>query len=209
MLYLSKRFQLASLLPLSLCVILGCSSGPPALSPPDLDPQSAADEAMALYDKNGDTNLSGDELLACPGLLKAKSAYDTNSDDAISRDEIAARLQQFVDRDTALTGMLATVTLDGKPLEGATVKLIPEPYLGDAIKPASGKTQKRGAGRISIAAEDLPANQKEIRGIHFGTYRVEITHPQIEVPSQFNSATTLGFETQPGNSSYRFDLKSK
>jgi hypothetical protein len=189
--------------------IIGCSGGPPALQPPELDPQGAASEAISLYDKNGDGVLSAEELKACPGLLVALKTYDKDEDGVISRDEIVARLRIFVDRKTALTGLVATVLLDNRPMVGATIRFVPEPYLGDGIKPAQGNAKKRGAAIMAVAPEDLPENQKKIRGLHYGTYRVEITHPEIEVPSKYNATTTLGFETQPGNPSVTFNLKSR
>lgn len=197
---------------LAICALVtagvGCSGGPPALRPPALDPESAAEEAIALYDKDGDAALSTSELQSCPGLWVALKAYDQDNDNKISLAEIENRLQLFVDRETALTGLVATVTLDKQALVGAEVKFIPEPYLGKGIKPARATTQKRGAGMLAIDPADLPKNQQKIRGIHYGTYRVEITHPERDIPRKYNAETTLGYETQPGNPSVAFHLSS-
>ncbi len=199
----------ATLLAMLYAICLGCSSGPPALRPPELDAQEAADKAIELYDGNGDGILSKDELKASPGLLAAMETYDTDGDKSISREEVAQRLQKFVDREAALTGLIATVRMDGKPIVGAKVSLIPEEFLGEGIKPASGTSQKRGACRVAIANEDLPEAQKGMRGIHYGTYRVEITHPDHDIPAKFNTETTLGYDTKPGSSSATFNVSSR
>lgn len=201
--------RLTSLMLVLCCTIAGCSSGPPPLRPPELDAEASADKAMELYDENGDGNLSTTELQACPGLLASIKAHDLDGDKLISREEIAGRLQKFVDREAALTGLIATVRLDGRPIVGAKVSFIPESYLGEGIKPASGTSQKRGACRIAIAPEDLPAAQQGMRGIHYGTYRVEITHPDYDIPAKFNTETTLGYDTKPGSSSVTFNVTSR
>ena len=86
---------------------------------------------------------------------------------------------------------------------------MPEPYLGEEIKQAAGTTGKSGAASIAVPDEELPKNQKGIRGVHSGTFRVEITHPEISIPAKYNTETTLGFETNPGNPYVTFDLKSR
>ena len=198
---------------LASCIVLfgliGCSSGPSALKPPGLDPEYAAEQAIAQYDKDGDGALSLQELEACPGLLAAIEVYDQDGDEKISQEEIAKRLEIFVREGVTLARLAARVRLDNKPLGGATVKFIPESYLGDEIKTAIGTTRKGGSASMAVPDEDLPENQKGIRGIHPGTYRVEITHPEIDVPAKFNTNTTLGYETTPGNPYATFELQSR
>jgi hypothetical protein len=190
-------------------LLVGCGSGPPKLHPPDLDPDAAAQQAMALYDKDSDGNLSAEELQACPGILVSLKNYDADEDGQVSQAEIAGRLQKFVERRVALARLSVTVRLDKRPLAGATVRFVPEPYLGDDIKAATGITRQRGSATMAVDANDLPENQKNIRGIHYGTYRVEITHPEVDVPAKFNTATTLGYETTPGNPYATFDLRTR
>ena len=164
---------------------------------------------MDLYDTDGDRKLSATELEASPGLSASLATYDTDGDGMISEAEIAARLQQFVDTNVALNRLSAEVTLDGRPLGDAEVRFVPEVYLGEQIRPASGKTRKGGTASMAVADEDLPENQKGIRGIHAGTFRVEITHPEREIPAEYNTQTTLGYETTPGNPYAEFHLKSR
>ena len=164
---------------------------------------------MALYDKDGDQKLSESELQASPGLLMSINTYDTDGDQVISQEEITTRLQKFVEYGVALLRLSASVTLDGRPLGGATIRLVPEPYLGDELKAAIGTTRSKGSASMAVPDEDLPENQKGIRGIHAGTYRVEITHPEKTIPAKYNTETTLGYEATPGNPYATFNLKSR
>lgn len=189
-------------------LLAGCSGGPAPLELPDLDPAAAAEAAMDLYDNDGDKKLSSKELAACPGLLASIQAYDLDSDESISQEEIATRLEKLMEQAAVLSRLTVTLTLNKKPLPDATIRFVPEPYLGEAIKPATGKTLKRGVASMAVADEELPEEQKGIRGIHPGTYRVEITHPSVEIPAKYNTESTLGYETTPGNPYASFDLKS-
>jgi len=190
-------------------MIFGCSGGPPALTPPDLRPAASAEEAIALYDNDGSGDLSVDELQDCPGMLAALKTYDLDGDKKISRDEIKTRLQRFADSRVALIQLVAVVRLGNRPLVGATVRFVPEPYFGSAIKPASGKTGRSGGAMMDVDDSDLPSNQAGLVGIQFATYRVEITHPEITIPPKYNTNTTLGYDTQPGDPGVRFDLKAR
>jgi len=192
----------------ALGIMAGCSSGPPALRAPYLDPDSAAEDAIELYDKDGDELLSLAELEACPGILASISAYDKNGDQQVSAEEISQRLQRFVDSKVAVGRLIVSVLLDQSPLEGATVRFIPENYLGDEIKPAEGQTNGSGTAAMGVAKEELPESQKELVGVHFGTYRVEITHPSVSIPAKYNTETTLGFEPAPASIRAKFELSS-
>jgi len=187
----------------------GCSGGPPPLTPPDIDPAAAADMAFELYDTNGDGLLDGEELEACPAIVGSLSTYDTDSDSVISRDELANRLQRFVKSRAALYRLSVAVFLDKKPLSGATVRFVPEPYFEDRIKPATGVTGRTGTAQMAVADEDLPENQRNIRAVQCGTYRVEITHPDIDLPPRYNTETTLGYESVISDPSVEFQLKSR
>jgi len=205
----TSQFARAISLALLGVLVAGCSSGPSALRPPELDPAAAAEEALSMYDTNQDGKLDSEELKSCPGLLAAIKSYDVDNDGMISQEEIAARLAKFVERGIALSRLSATVKLDKRPLAEATIRLVPEPYLGEEIMVATGTTRGRGSASMAVPDADLPENQKGIRGIHGGTYRVEITHPSVEIPEKYNTQTTLGYETTPGNPYVTFELRSR
>ncbi len=200
------RFGLATLL-LVFVAMAGCGD-PSALRPPDVDPAAAAAAAMEQYDTNGDGLLSAGELESCPGLAKMIKAYDSDTDGSISEAELASRIQQFVSSGAALVPMSVNVLLNKRPLSGATVRFVPESYYGGAIKAAVGTTASSGAARMAVPAEDLPENQQNLKAIQFGTYRVEITHPQVKLPAKYNTETTLGFETVLGQPNAEFRLQS-
>jgi hypothetical protein len=202
------------MLPRVVCLVLittiyGCSGGPPALTPPDLRPASAADQAIALYDRDGSGDLSVDELQACPGMLSALKTYDLDGDGNISMDEITARLELFAKSRVALTQLVAVVRLGNRPLAGATILFVPEPYLGSAIKSATGKTGRSGGAMMDVDDSELPSNQAGLVGVQLATYRVEITHPEITIPAKYNTNTTLGYDSQPGKPSVIFNLETR
>jgi hypothetical protein len=175
--------------------ILGCSGLPGRIAAPAVDADDAAQQALTLYDGNNDGQLNDEELKASPPLLNAKSAYDTNGDGFLSRKELVAGIGSWTGRNVGALALPIAVSLDGKPLQGAKVKLIPAPFLSEAIIPASGVTDESGLGSVGIASENLPANfPANLPVIQPGLYLVEITHPTILIPDAYNKATTLGLE---------------
>ena len=86
------------------------------------------------------------------------------------------------------------VTLDGRPSSNATVKFIPERFLGTTVLPATGTTFAGGRASMAIATANLSENLRSIRGVHQGIYKVEVTHPRKKIGSRYNSQTRLGQE---------------
>jgi hypothetical protein len=170
---------------------------------PNVNAQSAAAEAIRLYDKDADGQLNDSELAACPAINSAK--YDTNKDGRVSGDEIAQRLQQIYAAGIGVMEVHCSVARGGRPLEGATVRFVPEPFLGDAILPASGTTDSRGATTPSVSGDQLPGNLRNVSVMQAGLYRVEIEHPSLTAANK----KPLGFEVDPtsreGNAA-RFNL---
>ncbi len=179
-------------------VVMGCSGGPSRVGAVDVDPSSAAAEAMSMYDKNGDNTLDDGELLAVPGILMAKKHYDKDGNGQVSAEEIEARLEQWGEQGLGFRPLTIMIAIDGKPLGDTEVKLIPEPYLGDAVKPATGKTISDGTVSVSVEPEDLPdalkARKKNFYGVTGGTFKIELTSAKQELPAKFNTETTLGVE---------------
>lgn len=178
-------------------LVCGCDSAPPEFTPPKLDPAAASAACLAEYDANKDGLLDKMELTKAPGIASQIALYDANSDGKVSKDELTARLTKFVADATAITTVSFQVMLDGKPLEGAAVRLVPEKYLGEAFKPATGTTDAQGFVSPEIAAADLNKDEQGLRGVHVATYRIEVTHPTIAMPAKFNTATEYGLEVAP------------
>ena len=95
------------------------------------------------------------------------------------------------------------VMLDGKPLSGAVVEFVPEPFLGDQVKPASGTVNQFGDVAPTVSDADKP-DPKLPGGVHFGLFTVKISKPsgaKETVPARYNANSTLGLEVsydEPG-----------
>lgn len=192
------RAVLTALLALVLAVLpwtAGCSTSPAAVAAPPITPQEAGRLALAEYDANGDGFLDARELARCPALAHALKDLDKNGDKRISAEEIADRLAEFQASGVGLLGLPCRVQLDERPLEGATVTLRPETFMGGAIKPASGVSDVRGQVILKIADQSVP-------GTRWGYFRIEVSKKDASgkelLPSRYNSATTLGQEVRPG-----------
>ena len=110
---------------------------------------------------------------------------------------------------TSLAEMTCRVTLNGRPLTGATVRLRPIEMLGDTLPSAEGITDQQGSVRPSIDAV-LPEDFRETSLVYTGLYRVEITHPRTQLASRYNTATELGCMVDPaarGGISAKFNLE--
>src|SRR5262249_6931088 len=136
--------------------------------------------------------LDAKELEACPGLLSGLKRADKDGDGRLTADEIAERLTLFQQQ-----GMLADVsvevTLDNKPLVGATVTLVPEKFMGPSIKSASTVTDEMGTGYFKTEGTDFVQ-------VAFGYYSVQVSKNvggKEIVPAKYNTKTTLGQEIAP------------
>jgi hypothetical protein len=180
---------LAACLPLSAA---GCFGG--RVAPPRLSPEEAGKQALAAYDANGDGVLDEQELERCPALKSCLPAADTDGDGRLSAREIAARVAAYQDSKIGLEAFTCRLTLDGRPLDGATVTFVPESFLGPDVKKASGVSDSQGWVRLQTEGADLP-------GVACGLYRVEVSKKaaggQETVPARYNAQTVLGVEVAP------------
>jgi hypothetical protein len=172
---------------------------------PKVDPQAAAAAALEAYDKDADRKLNESELAACPAIQRARAHYDKDSDRMVSEEEIAKHLEEVLASGAGLLEVKCTVTRGGLPLPGATVRFVPEPFLGDAVQPAVGTTDPSGIASLSLAPEQLPENLRSAQLMQVGIYKVEIEHPSLPA----NAQRPLGFEVDPTlreGSAVRFNL---
>jgi hypothetical protein len=187
---LSRR--LSNILVLSV-LFAGCNFRGTKIDVPVWDPVAAADRAMKEYDSNGDKKLSRDELTKCAGLAAAREKFDGDGDGSISADELTSKLQEIRQQESDLVEVTCTVSRGNQPVEGAKVEFVPESFMGEACKPASGITGRDGVTSPTIADEDMPAAYRgRIHGTHCGVYRVVVTHPSINIPAKYNKQTQLG-----------------
>jgi len=148
-------------------------------------------------------------LNKCPGLKCALAQVNTSGGDNVDAEMIAARIKEWQRTRLGRMSLGCTVLRNGKPLEGATVKFVPEKFLGPNMKVATGKTNGDGVARPSIALDRN--NVRDLPGVPRDSTVSEITKDGETIPAKYNSETTLGQEValdavgiQEG---IRFDLK--
>jgi hypothetical protein len=156
---------------------------------PAIDAKAAGAEAMKLFDANHDGKLSGDELSKCPGVKAAVNEIDPSGKGEITAETIAARTKAWQDTKLARMTVACKVLHNGKPLAGATVKFVPEKFLGMNMQTATGKTDRAGNAMLSV-----PTTGREPPGVAPGFYRVEITKEGEQIPAEYNTDTILGQE---------------
>ena len=177
-----------------LAALAGCSSGPSRVGPANVSASGAASEAMTTYDKDGDGFIAGPELDAAASLKAAMTQLDLDKDGKVSEDEIAQRVEAWQASGVGITQITARVTMDGKPVKGATVTFEPEAFLGDAVKTATGMTNASGTTEPSIAKADRP-NPDWPPGMQYGFYKIRVTPGSGEsIPAKYNTETTIGHE---------------
>jgi hypothetical protein len=160
--------------------------------PQDKFSSSAGADAIATYDTNKDGKLSGEELDKCPAIKAAIAQIDPEGKGEITADMIKARVAQWVKTKLARMTISCTVTRNGAPLAGATVKFIPEEFLGKAVKEATGTTDAHGIAMMSIPT----TGPREPPGVGPGLYRVVVTKEGMSIPDQYSNVdkTVLGQE---------------
>jgi hypothetical protein len=172
---------------------------------PKINPHAGAD-AIAMFDRNGDGKLSGEELERCPGLKAGLTRLDPAKTGAVTAEMIDGRVAAWRASLLGRMPLRCSVSHNGQPLQGAEVKFVPEKFLGTEIKTASGVTDANGVAMISAP----PCQPKDPPGVPPGFYRVEITRSGVAIPEKYNKDTILGAEVaidaQEVRMGFRFDL---
>lgn len=167
----------------------GCGPRRPArVPPPALDPAAVTEAVMSAADADGNGIVSGAELGKVPAFESAVNVLDVNGDAGVSAAELETWLQAVKGSRVAITSLAAAVTHKGKPLANATVRLVPESFMGGEMKAAEGHTDKSGYAAIAIPDSGYP-------GVNCGLYRVEITGKGSDgapLGAEFNTASRLG-----------------
>lgn len=209
------RRAASSLALVGVVFLTGCSGRPSRVNVAAIDPSDAADQAISTYDKDGDQQLSEVELREVPGILKWRQLYDLNSDKFVSAEEIAQRLEKWKADKLGFRSVSVSVRLDGRPLPNVEVSLAPEPYLGEGIRPATGKTNTFGNASLTVSTDDLPEAIKQrgikISGIYPGTYKISLSHPSRKLPLVSRDGLPLGDEIalDTAGASFSIDLSSR
>lgn len=183
MLQVAHRAGWCGVIATVLATLIGCgrSAGSGNEMPP-VRPSSAAAKAIELYDKDGNGSLSDSELAICPGILAVRNRYDTDGNGEISQSEIETRLSTLFSSGTPWITVSCHVMQKGKVLSGATVNLVPEPFLAESLSPATGLADGQGLATPAVADEKLPDDKKGLNIVRPGVYRVEIKHAAVKEP---------------------------
>ena len=167
----------------------GCGPSRPArVVPPALDPEAVTAAVMAKADANGSGSIEKPEFAAVPALAAAVQELDGDRDGAVSAAELRAWLEQVKLSQIAITSFAGEVRHLKKPLASATVRLVPESFMGTGVQPAEGVTDASGRFSATIPQAKYP-------GVNCGLYRVEITGQGNDgkpLPARFNAQSTLG-----------------
>lgn len=161
------------------------------------------------YDKNQDGVLDPSEMALCPGILAVAKRYDSDNDHAIGCDELASQLRSLYSSGAALLSVQCNVYQSGRPVEGATVRFIPEDFLGGSILEATGITNRTGTARLANPEEKAPPSHQGLNMMQAGIYRVEIKLPSGEIAT---SKQPLGFVVDPntrGGDDASFNITNK
>lgn len=185
---------------LVLTMTAGCGDEVARIGMPPFQPKEIARAVLSELDGNGDSVLSASEFELSPGLNSSVSVFDGNGDGELSEDELVAEFQNWLNERTGLISLRCEVSHHGKPLAGATVRMIPEPFLEGVLPVAIGVTDAMGMTQISCEAEHLPKTLKSMRAMKPGVYRIEVTHPEVPLPAKYNMETTLGRSVSLHNS---------
>jgi hypothetical protein len=176
--------------------LVGCSNKPKRIGLPEIDVEAASTKALEAYDKNADGKIAGDELDSTPALKAALRDLDSDGDRGLSKEEIGQRIQKWLDRKGGLVVLPCRVLWNGQPLAEATIRLVPEEFLGQDIKPAEGVTNELGIANIMLAPEDRP-DPTFPQGIRPGFFTVQVSKlsgGKEQIPDKYNTRTTLGAE---------------
>jgi len=184
------KIGIVALLAGILVLEFGCLQRRPArIHPPGINASAAGAKAIEMFDANKDGKISGEELNKCPGVKAAIAQIDP-SGQGITAEAITARIKAWQATKLGRMSMACRVTRNGQPLAGATVKFVPEPFLGENMKVAKGTTDQNGMAMISIET----SGPKDPPGVPPGLYRVEITKEGMNIPAKYNTETILGQE---------------
>lgn len=204
---MATRRKFVRLLSCVLLASLGCSGKPGRLYPPGI-PSEAGQEAVTKYDANGNGAIDGNELDRVPALKATLKRVDKNGDGQVTADEINARIDSWRKSQVALSTFMLTVTRDGRPLSGATITFVPETFLGPAVKAAKGKTRDSGSTPMEISRDPDEAGV-HLGYYRIEVSKLDASGKEL-IPARFNAETELGAEIcrdDPNADKLTIDLK--
>lgn len=180
------RFTSLLILMILMSFQIGC--GGAVVSVPKLDAGAIARAALEEYDANKDGMIDKEELKKSPSLKDGEKMIDTNKDGKLSQDEIADRIRAHIKPGIALMSFGCIVMRAGEPVNEANVEMVPEKFMGDAVKSAKGRTNANG--QVHFRAPGM-----EVDGVPPGFYIIKVTRDgKPSIPARYNENTILGRE---------------
>lgn len=178
----------------AIALTAGCSHSPARFVPPKYDAKVLGEQAVAKLDTDHDQQLDAKELTVSPALLADLKALDKNGDQKLSAEEIGAKVDVWTAGHVGAVGAICWVTRGGQPVANVQVKFVPEPFMGDVVKPGSGTTDSQGGAPMTAEG------QKSSGVMQCGYYRVELSSPQggrETLPAKYNTKSILGADVRP------------
>jgi hypothetical protein len=178
----------ASLFVACLTIAAGCSGRPARVVAPRIDPAAVTEAVFQAADEDRDGALRGGEQKIVPAIAAAAERLDGDGDGAVSRDELSRWLTAVRDARVAINRFEMSLTHRGRPLAGADVRLVPEPFMGSEIQVAEGTTDAQGVVVVAIPGAKYV-------GANCGLYRVAITGTDNNgkpLSERFATSPTLG-----------------
>ncbi len=185
---------------LALATVLGsgCNGRPARVPVAQIDFNHAAKTAVSSYDSNSDGAIAATEAENIPALREAFARLDANRDSAVTPDEIESYLREMQAKKVAMVRWTLRLSLDGKPLEGATVEFEPADFLAPGVLPADGVTDDRGIVTLSVPEEHRPSPNARV--VHCGLYNVHVSKVEAGremLPEEYANGAVLGVEVRP------------
>ncbi len=178
----------------TIVLMMGCSRSPARYNPPKYDAKALGEQALAQLDTDHNQLLDAKELAASPALLADLKKLDKNGDQKLSAEEIGAKVDEWTAGRVGAVATYCWITRAGQPVANVQVKFIPESFLGDVVKAATGVTDTQGG------AEMTAEGQKSIGVMQCGYYRVELSQLQggrETLPAKYNSNSILSADVFP------------
>jgi hypothetical protein len=175
--YLSCTAVLSIAVCLASALIVGCDRGAARVYAPKIS-STAAKDAVEQYGADGKINK--EQLAKCPSLAEL-----ANEQGVVTAESIQARLDMWKAGKLGRVVWDCAVTHNNKPLAGATVKFVPEKFLGPNFPTSVGKTNEQGVAYMAVPEQTPP-------GVPLGFYKVEITKEGENIPAKYNTETILG-----------------
>jgi len=158
----------------------------------DVDIPQLTRQLMETYDKDKNGRLSREELAS---FVPMADTYQSLGKQEVSPDELQQYLTRVFDQRIGLVSATCVVKRKGQVLAGAEVRLVPIPELSNVLPIGQGVTDAYGGVMFSAPREKLPAATQRVEGVMPpGLYQVEVTHPKIKIPDNYNAKSELRLE---------------